>query len=81
MLGVGAGGGCLDIFSLICHFSLFLLLSGRRAIKPKTTNQPTVPRFWITPLHFILTCTDNQRLFIVARAFYAHVLCPRQDKI
>ena len=22
MLAVGAGGGCLDIFSLICHFSL-----------------------------------------------------------
>ena len=22
-LAVGAGGGCLDIFSLICHFSSF----------------------------------------------------------
>ena len=49
MLAVGAGGGCLDIFSLVCHFSFFLPLSGRRpdideilsqrAVKPKTTNQ------------------------------------------
>ena len=30
-LAVGAGGGCLDIFSLVYHFSFFLLpLSGRR---------------------------------------------------
>ena len=32
-LAVGAGGGCLDIFSLVYHFSslsLFLPLSGRR---------------------------------------------------
>ena len=29
-LGVGAGGGCLDIFSLVYHFSFFLPLSGRR---------------------------------------------------
>ena len=28
-LAVGAGGGCLDIFSLVYHFSL-LSLSGRR---------------------------------------------------
>ena len=28
-LVVCAGGGCLDIFSLICHFS-FLPVSGRR---------------------------------------------------
>ena len=27
MLAIGAGGGCLDIFSLVCHFS-FLSLSG-----------------------------------------------------
>ena len=30
VLAVGAGGGCLDIFSLICHFSFFLPVSGRR---------------------------------------------------
>ena len=30
VLAVGAGGGCLDIFSLVYHFSFFLLLSGRR---------------------------------------------------
>ena len=26
VLAVGAGGGCLDIFSLVCHFSFFLPL-------------------------------------------------------
>ena len=34
VLAVGAGMGCVDIFSLVYHFSLlslfFLLLSGRR---------------------------------------------------
>ena len=51
-LVVGAGGVCLDIFTLICpslsSFSLSLgngpiwteILS-QRAVKPKTTNQPT----------------------------------------
>ena len=29
-LAVGAGGGCLDIFSLLYAFPLFLPLSGRR---------------------------------------------------
>ena len=29
-LAVGVGGGCLDIFTLICHFSLSLPLFGRR---------------------------------------------------
>ena len=50
-LVVGAGGGCLDIFTLIYPFlfsiSLFLgdgpiwteILS-QRAVQPKTTNQP-----------------------------------------
>ena len=52
MLAVGAGGGCLDIFfthlSFLFSFSLSLgdspiwteILSPR-AVKPKTTNQPT----------------------------------------
>ena len=52
VLSVGAGGGCLDIFfshlSLLFSFSLSLgdgpilteILS-QRAVKPKTTNQPT----------------------------------------
>ena len=30
VLAVGAGGGCLDIFSLVYHFSFFLPVSGRR---------------------------------------------------
>ena len=29
-LAVGAGGGCLDIFTLLYPFLLFLPLSGRR---------------------------------------------------
>ena len=29
-LAVGAGGGCLDIFSLVYQFSFLLPLSGRR---------------------------------------------------
>ena len=46
-LAVGAGGGCLDIFTLICPFSSLSpktkseILS-QRAAKHKTTNQPTV---------------------------------------
>ena len=53
VLAVGAGGGCLDIFSLVYHFSflspslwetaryrLKYCLTG--AVKPKTTNQPTL---------------------------------------
>ena len=50
-LAVGAGGGCLDIFSLIYHFSSFSLSVGddpiyteilsQRAVKLKQpTNQP-----------------------------------------
>ena len=49
-LVVGAGGGCSDIFTLICPFlSSFSLSLGdgpmwteilsQRAVKPKTTNQ------------------------------------------
>ena len=30
VLAVGAGGGCLDIFSLVYHFFFFLHFSGRR---------------------------------------------------
>ena len=51
MLTVRAGGGCLDIFSLVCHFFSFLTPSplgegpisteilSQRAVKPNTTNQ------------------------------------------
>ena len=55
MLAVGAGGGCLDIFSLIYHFSFLSSFSlslgdgpiwteilSQRAVKPKTTNQPII---------------------------------------
>ena len=48
-LAVGAGGGCMDIFTLIYPFSLSLgdgliyteILS-QRAVKLQTTNQPTI---------------------------------------
>ena len=50
-LAIGAGGGGLDIFTLIYPFSSFSLSLGdgpiyteilfQRAVKPKTTNQPT----------------------------------------
>ena len=50
-LVVGAGGGCLDIFTLIYLFSSLspslwetaryrLKILSQRAVKPKTTNQP-----------------------------------------
>ena len=29
VLAVGAGGGCLDIFSLVCHFFSYSLSLGR----------------------------------------------------
>ena len=49
MLAIGAGGGCLDIFSLVYHFSFFspsLWEKARYKLKyclkgPKTTNQPS----------------------------------------
>ena len=54
VLAVGAGGGCLDIFSLVYHFSLLSPSLGdgpikteilsQRAVKPKTTNQPTMAK-------------------------------------
>ena len=50
-LAVGAGGGCLDIFSLIYPISIlspslwetarYRLKYSQRAVKPKTTNQTT----------------------------------------
>ena len=49
-LTVGAGGGCLDIFTLVYHFSFlspslwetarYTEILSQRAVKPKTTNQP-----------------------------------------
>ena len=50
-LAVDGGRGCLDIVSFIYHFSFLSLSLGdgpiwteilsQRAVKPKTTNQPT----------------------------------------
>ena len=51
-LAVGTGGGGFDIFTLGCPFSSFSLSLedgsiwteklSQRAVKPKTTNQPTL---------------------------------------
>ena len=52
-LAVGAGGGCLDFFSSYLTFLFSFSLSpgdgpieteilSQRAVKPKTTNQPTL---------------------------------------
>ena len=63
-LAVGAGGGCLDIYTLIYHFSFSLLslspslgdgpiwteILSQRAVKPKTTNQPTYEKICCDPL-------------------------------
>ena len=57
VLSVGAGGGCLDIFSLIYHFSFlspslwetagYRLKQSQRAVKPQN-NQPT--KYFIAPV-------------------------------
>ena len=48
-LTVGASGGCLDIFSLIYHFTLLspslwetARYTLKYCLKPKTTNQPNI---------------------------------------
>ena len=54
-LAVGAGGGCLDIFSLVYHFSFLspslwetaryrLKYCLKEPLSPKTTNQPTISK-------------------------------------
>ena len=64
-LAVGAGGGCLDIFSLIYHFSFlspFLWETAHYRLKyclkgplsPKTTNQPIV-----STVRLAKSLTDN----------------------
>ena len=48
----------------------------------KCFSDTSVPRFFIIP---VTLCIDVSLIingsFIVARAFYAHVLCPRLDKM
>ena len=68
VLAVGAGGGGLDIFTLIYPFSSFSLSLGdgsiwteilsQRAVKPKTTNQPSIlmRRSAILIIAFIRDC-------------------------
>ena len=53
-LAVSAGGGCLDIFTLTYPFSplspslgdgpIYTEILSQRAVKPKTSNQPTKSR-------------------------------------
>ena len=62
-LAVGAGGGCMNIFTLIYPFSSlspslwetarYRLKYSQRAVKPKTTNQPTV---WETARYRLRYC-------------------------
>ena len=79
-LAVGAGGGGLDIFTLIYPFSSFSLSSGdgsilteilsQRAVKPKTTNQPTNTEMFIysfnltapLPLWIFFFCLSTKRV-------------------
>ena len=71
-LAVGAGGGCLDIFSPVYHFS-FPTLSlwetaryrlSERAVKPKSTNQPTNRSLLqrCTSYNELLSATDQRTL-------------------
>ena len=64
-LAVGAGGGCLDIFSLVCHFSFrtpSLWETARYRLKyclkgPLSPNQPTI----LTTFHedWIKNCPEE----------------------
>ena len=48
----------------------------------KCFSDTAVPRFWITPLHFyIYISLIINGSFVVAHVFYAHILCPRLDKM
>ena len=78
VLSVGAGGGCLDIFSLIYHFSFLspslwettryrLKYCLKGPLSPKqATNQPTKAYIWNMPIFF---CSKkNVRSFCNAKA-------------
>ena len=86
VLAVGAGGGCLDIFSLVYHFSFSLSvvdgpisteILSQRAVKPK---QPT-NQLWgaysvettsiLTLKNVIITLQKNVVLMAVQRADFA----------
>ena len=69
-LAVGAGGGCLDIFTLIYPFSPFspslwetaryrLKKMSQRDVKPKTTNQPILITSNKHTLSLFLTSKDS----------------------
>ena len=50
-LAVGAGGGCLDIFSLIYHFSSFSLSLGDNPIQTEILSQRAIKRKQTTKIH------------------------------
>ena len=77
-LAVGAGGGCLDIFSLVCHFSFLspsLWETARYRLKyylkgplsPKTTNQPTLNAL-ISHINFSM-----YNIFAFLRTYFPYV--------
>ena len=59
-LVVGAGGGCLDMFTLISlgDGPILTEILSQRAVKPKTTNQPTCccHVFCVRVLQYLFTC-------------------------
>ena len=85
MLAVGAGGGCVDIFSLVYHFSLLSPSLWETAryrlkycleepyVKPKTTNQPTYEikniSFLTFYVAFITTFSERLSVFFVVVQF------------
>ena len=82
-LAEGAGGGCLDIFSLVYHFSFLspslsetaryrLTYCLKGSLSPKSTNQPTHAQL-------VLACTDLSKVFArYVSHFCLHSLCRQQ---
>ena len=73
-LALGAGGGCLDIFTLVCHFSFLspsLWETARYRLKyclkgPLSPKQPTNQRKWRASWHkviVLLHCPVIKQLF------------------
>ena len=71
VLAVGAGGGCVDIFSLVYHFSLLSLSlweTARSRLKyclkgPLNPKQPTNQPFLLPFSHTIFCCLNRKKKF------------------
>ena len=83
-LAIGAGGGCLDIFSLNYHFFSFSLSLGdgliwteilsQRAVKSRTTNQPTFTTYY--HVYNIFLCSQFSSMFTTV--FHSNLPCSKQ---